>query len=64
MLLLQFDSFPYNTETILNLKMFWVCAVIELHIGKRGSFLFIISFAPSLGPPISMESSIYNIRFT
>jgi hypothetical protein len=26
MLLLQFNSFPYNTETILNLKMFCVCA--------------------------------------
>jgi hypothetical protein len=40
-----------------------LCAVIELHIGKRSPFLFIISVAHSLGPLISMKRSIYNFRF-
>ena len=36
--------------------------VMELHIGKRRPFLFITSFAPSLGPLTCLKSSFFNIR--
>ena len=36
--------------------------VIELHIGKRRPFLFIISSAPSLGPLICLKSPLFNFR--
>ena len=36
--------------------------VIELHIGKRRPFLFMISFAPSLGPLICLKSLLFNFR--
>ena len=37
---------------------------MKLHIGKMRPFLFITSLAPSLGPPIPMKKSKYDIAFS
>jgi hypothetical protein len=62
--LLHYDNLStcYYSSLILNylesINVLGLCRVIELHIGKRRPFLFIISFVPSLGTPIPMKKSI------
>ena len=59
----SFFKFFMSSWKYLESKDVWgLRRVIELHIGKRRPFLFIISFAPSLGSLICLKSPLFNFR--
>ena len=58
---LNFSHFFYYFLKIISKPL---CRVIELHIEKMRPFLFITSLVPTLGPPIPLKRSKYDIRFS
>ena len=57
-----FKFFMFSWQYLESKDIWGLRRVIELHIGKRRPFLFIISFAPSLGPLICLKSPLFNFR--
>ena len=56
-------KFFMSSWKYLESKDIWgLLRVMKLHIGKRRPFLFITSFAHSLGPLICLKSPFFNFR--